>query len=106
MGDEADGVPGIQHLAPGFGRKTAVKLLNKHGSLENLLNTAAVRTVGKEYAQDVLVKHADYLRKNYEVLCLRRYELFYIMNIQNFPFDRIHILASIYINFALWSQCK
>ncbi|KAF7031845.1 hypothetical protein CFC21_043107 [Triticum aestivum] len=72
MGDEADGVPGIQHLAPGFGRKTAVKLLNKHGSLENLLNTAAVRTVGKEYAQDVLVKHADYLRKNYEVLSLRR----------------------------------
>ena len=74
MGDEADGVPGIQHLAPGFGRKTAVKLLNKHGSLENLLKTAAVRTVGKEYAQDVLVKHADYLRKNYEVLSLKRYQ--------------------------------
>ncbi|XP_047056122.1 5'-3' exonuclease-like [Lolium rigidum] len=72
MGDEADGVPGIQHLAPGFGRKTAVKLLNKHGSLENLLKTAAIRTVGKEYAQEVLVKHADYLRKNYEVLSLRR----------------------------------
>ena len=76
MGDEADGVPGIQHLAPGFGRKTAVKLLNKHGSLENLLKTAAVRTVGKEYAQNVLVKHADYLRKNYEVLSLKRYQFF------------------------------
>ena len=48
MGDETDGVPGIQHLAPGFGRKTAVKLLNKHGSLENLLKTAAIRAVGKE----------------------------------------------------------
>uniref|UniRef100_A0A0D9YI41 5'-3' exonuclease domain-containing protein n=1 Tax=Oryza glumipatula TaxID=40148 RepID=A0A0D9YI41_9ORYZ len=72
IGDEADGVPGIQHLVPGFGRKTAVKLLKKHGSLENLLNTAAVRTVGKDYAQDALVKHADYLRKNYEVLSLKR----------------------------------
>ncbi|CAL4946360.1 unnamed protein product [Urochloa decumbens] len=72
MGDEADGVPGIQHLVPGFGRKTAVKLLQKHGSLENLLKTAAVRTVGKDYAQDALTKHADYLRKNYEVLSLKR----------------------------------
>ncbi|KAF2953587.1 hypothetical protein DAI22_01g418200 [Oryza sativa Japonica Group] len=73
IGDEADGIPGIQHLVPGFGRKTAVKLLKKHGSLENLLNTAAVRTVGKDYAQDALVKHADYLRKNYEVLSLKRW---------------------------------
>ncbi|RCV28346.1 hypothetical protein SETIT_5G398500v2 [Setaria italica] len=72
MGDEADGVPGIQHLVPGFGRKTAVKLLQKHGSLENLLKTAAVRTVAKDYAQDALTKHADYLRKNYEVLSLKR----------------------------------
>ncbi|KQK10839.1 uncharacterized protein LOC100839076 isoform X2 [Brachypodium distachyon] len=72
MGDEADGVPGIQHLVPGFGRKTAVKLLKKHGTLENLLNTAAIKTVGKDYAQDALVKHADYLRKNYEVLSLKR----------------------------------
>ncbi|KAL6840239.1 hypothetical protein ACP4OV_030049 [Aristida adscensionis] len=72
MGDEADGVPGIQHLVPGFGRKTAVKLLKKHGSLDNLLNTAAVRTVAKDYAQDALTKHADYLRKNYEVLSLKR----------------------------------
>jgi len=75
MGDEADGVPGIQHLVPGFGRKTAVKLLQKHGSIENLLNTAAIRTVGKDYAQDALIKHADYLRKNYEVLSLKRYEI-------------------------------
>ncbi|XP_058087581.1 uncharacterized protein LOC131234677 isoform X3 [Magnolia sinica] len=72
VGDEVDGVPGIQHLVPGFGRKTALKLLKKHGSLENLLQTAAIRTVGKQYAQDALTKHADYLRKNYEVLSLRR----------------------------------
>ena len=45
VGDEADGVPGIQHLVPGFGMKTALKLLKKHGSLQNLLNTAAIRSV-------------------------------------------------------------
>lgn len=72
VGDEVDGVPGIQHVAPGFGRKTALKLLKKHGSLENLLNAAAVRTVGRQYAQDALTKYADYLRRNYEVLALRR----------------------------------
>ncbi|KAK1267187.1 hypothetical protein QJS04_geneDACA009153 [Acorus gramineus] len=72
VGDEADGVPGIQHLAPGFGRKTALKLLKKHGSLENLLSACAIRTVGKHYAQDALIKHADLLRKYFEVLRLRR----------------------------------
>ncbi|GAV88367.1 5_3_exonuc domain-containing protein/5_3_exonuc_N domain-containing protein [Cephalotus follicularis] len=72
IGDEVDGVPGIQHVVPGFGRKTALKLLKKHGSLENLLNAAAIRTVGKEYAQEALTKYADYLRRNYEVLALRR----------------------------------
>ncbi|XP_058219164.1 uncharacterized protein LOC131329804 [Rhododendron vialii] len=72
VGDEVDGVPGIQHLVPSFGRKTTLKLLRKHGSLENLLNAAAVRTVGKPYVQDTLTKHADYLRRNYEVLSLRR----------------------------------
>ncbi|KAL5999000.1 hypothetical protein ACLOJK_009949 [Asimina triloba] len=51
---------------------SALKLLRKHGSLENLLQAATIRTVGKQYAQDALTKHADYLRKNYEVLSLRR----------------------------------
>ncbi|KAM3360915.1 5'-3' exonuclease isoform X1 [Capsicum galapagoense] len=72
LGDEVDGVPGIQHVVPGFGRKTALKLLKKHGTLENLLNTAAVRSVGRQYAQDALIKYADYLRRNYEVLSLKR----------------------------------
>ncbi|XP_023749872.1 uncharacterized protein LOC111898181 isoform X1 [Lactuca sativa] len=72
LGDEADGVPGIQHLVPGFGMKTALKLIKKHGSLENLLNAAAVRTVGKPYVQDALTKHASHFRRNYHVLSLRR----------------------------------
>jgi len=73
MGDEVDGVPGIQHLVPSFGWKTALKLIQKHGSLEALLNAAAVRTVGRPYAQDALTKYADYLRRNYEILALKRY---------------------------------
>lgn len=72
IGDEVDGVPGIQHLVPGFGRKTALKLLKKHGSLNNLLNAAAVRTVGKQYAQDALTTYADHLRRNFQVLSLDR----------------------------------
>ncbi|XP_047341649.1 DNA polymerase I [Impatiens glandulifera] len=72
VGDEVDGVPGIQHVVPGFGLKTALKLLKKHGSLEDLLKTAAVRSVGKQYVQDALTNHADYLRRNYQVLALRR----------------------------------
>lgn len=72
LGDDVDGVPGIQKLVPGFGRKTALKLLKKHGSLENLLNAAAVRTVGKHYVQDALTKYAVELRRNYQVLALRR----------------------------------
>ncbi|GLT75728.1 hypothetical protein SLA2020_474270 [Shorea laevis] len=42
IGDEVDGVPGIQHVAPGL------------------------------YAQDALTKYADYLRRNHKVLALRR----------------------------------
>ncbi|PQM41203.1 DNA polymerase I thermostable [Prunus yedoensis var. nudiflora] len=30
------------------------------------------QTVGRQYAQDALTKHADYLRRNYEILSLRR----------------------------------
>lgn len=72
LGDEIDGVSGIQHLVPGFGRKTALKLVKKHGSLTNLLSAASVRSVGRQYAQEALIKHADFLRKNYEVLSLKR----------------------------------
>lgn len=59
MGDEVDGIP----WSPGFGRKTALKLLKQHRSLENLLSGAAIRTIGKHYAQDALTKYADYLRE-------------------------------------------
>ncbi|GLJ49453.1 hypothetical protein SUGI_1047420 [Cryptomeria japonica] len=72
IGDENDCIPSLAQVAPAFGRKTAVKLLKKHGSLEKLLNAAAVRTVGRPYAQDALTKHAAFLRRNMQVLSLRR----------------------------------
>lgn len=72
MGDEVDNVPGIQTLVPAFGRNTCMKLLKKHGTLDNLLNAAAVRSVGKQYVQDAVTKHADFLRGNYNVLALKR----------------------------------
>ncbi|XP_057532213.1 uncharacterized protein LOC130810247 [Amaranthus tricolor] len=72
IGDEVDGVPGIQNLVPGFGRKTALKLIKKHGSLEHLLNAASVRIVGKQYVQEALEKYSFELRRNYQVLSLRR----------------------------------
>ncbi|EFJ22567.1 hypothetical protein SELMODRAFT_105035, partial [Selaginella moellendorffii] len=68
LGDAADGVPGV----PGFGRKTSLKLMRKHGSLENLLSAAAIRTVGKPYIQDALKEHSVLLEKNLKVLSLRR----------------------------------
>ncbi|EFJ14097.1 hypothetical protein SELMODRAFT_423862 [Selaginella moellendorffii] len=61
----ADGVPGV----PGF---TALKLMRKHGSLENLVSAAAIRTVVKPYMQDALKEHSVLLEKNLEVLSLRR----------------------------------
>lgn len=73
MGDSSDNVPGLPDLAPGFGRKTALKLMKKHGSLESLLVAAKTRTVGRPYIQDALTQHADVLYRNLQVLKLRRY---------------------------------
>ncbi|KAL2623429.1 hypothetical protein R1flu_003634 [Riccia fluitans] len=72
LGDSSDNVPGLPELAPGFGRKTALKLMKKHGSLENLLVAAKTRTVGRPYIQEALTQHADVLYRNLQVLKLRR----------------------------------
>ncbi|KAL2631699.1 hypothetical protein R1flu_016385 [Riccia fluitans] len=72
LGDSSDNVPGLPELAPGFGRKTALKLMKKHGSLENLLVAAKSRTVGRPYIQEALTQHADVLYRNLQVLKLRR----------------------------------
>eukprot|EP00252_Welwitschia_mirabilis_P020941 TRINITY_DN5243_c0_g1_i2.p1 TRINITY_DN5243_c0_g1~~TRINITY_DN5243_c0_g1_i2.p1 ORF type:complete len:299 (+),score=37.26 TRINITY_DN5243_c0_g1_i2:202-1098(+) len=72
LGDENDCIPGLPQVIPAFGRKTAMKLLKKHGSLENILKAAAVRTIGKPYVQDAFTKHANLLLKNIQLLELRR----------------------------------
>ncbi|XP_024386451.1 uncharacterized protein [Physcomitrium patens] len=71
LGDVSDNVPGLPDVSPGFGKNTALKLMLKHGSLENLLAAAATRTVGREYIQDALKKHENLLRRNLQVLSLR-----------------------------------
>jgi DNA polymerase I len=56
IGDSSDNVPG----APGIGPKTAVKLLDAHGSLDALLE-AAPGLKGKR-AREALTEHADQVR--------------------------------------------
>lgn len=72
LGDQSDNVPGLQEWSTGFGRKTALKLMKKHGSLENLLIASQTRTVGKPYIQEALAKYRDALYRNLRVLSLRR----------------------------------
>jgi 5'-3' exonuclease len=73
LGDQSDNVPGLQEWSPGFGRKTALKLIKKHGSLESLLLASKTRTVGRPYIQDALAKYRDALQRNLQVLSFRRY---------------------------------
>jgi DNA polymerase-1 len=55
-GDPSDGLPG----APGIGAKTAAGLLNKHGSLEDIL--AAAAEPGGSRSSATLLHHAEQLR--------------------------------------------
>ncbi|EJY94837.1 MULTISPECIES: 5'-3' exonuclease [Staphylococcus] len=43
MGDTADGYPGVK----GIGEKTAIKLIQQHGSVENVINAIDQLTVGQ-----------------------------------------------------------
>lgn len=72
MGDPSDNVPGLGQFNPQFGRKTAVKLMKQHGNVDNLLVAASKRTVGKPYIQDTLKAYSAEVRRNLQVLSLRR----------------------------------
>ena len=63
MGDTSDNVPGV----PGIGEKTAVKLIQEHGTLEALLK-AAPGLKGKMGA--LLQEHADGARQSRELVTL------------------------------------
>jgi len=56
MGDTSDNVPGI----PGIGEKTALELIKKFGSLENVLKNAEL--VKRKNVQKGLKEHADLAR--------------------------------------------
>jgi DNA polymerase-1 len=56
IGDSSDNVPG----APGIGPKTAVKLLQEYGSLEEIL--ARAQEISGKRARESLTEHADLVR--------------------------------------------
>jgi DNA polymerase-1 len=57
-GDPSDNIPGV----PGVGEKTAVKLLQQFGSVENLL--ANLEQVENEKLREALRQHADQIRQS------------------------------------------
>ena len=63
-GDPSDNLPGV----PGVGEKTAAKLLNKYGNVEELLAAAAQQT--PKLAEN-LAAHSDVVRRNIDLMTLR-----------------------------------
>ncbi len=64
-GDPSDNLPGV----PGVGEKTAAKLLNAYGSLDGLFAHVEEQT---PKLRESLVAHEDRVRKNHEMMVLRR----------------------------------
>ncbi len=64
-GDSVDNVPGV----PGVGVKTAAKLLNEHGSLEQLI--AALPTLKKSKLKDNLIAHQKQFAQSRELVRLK-----------------------------------
>lgn len=58
MGDKVDNIPGI----PGFGEKTAIKLINQYGSVENLI----------AHASELKGKQKDLVEEHYEMAILSK----------------------------------
>ena len=64
MGDSSDNFPGC----PGVGEKTAVKLINQFGSVDNLLNRTDEL---KGSLQKKVIEHADDIRMSYFLATIR-----------------------------------
>lgn len=65
MGDAVDNVPGIR----GIGPKTATKLIQEHGNLDNALAAAEAMKPGK--LRDNLIEHADMARLSRVLVALK-----------------------------------
>jgi len=66
IGDSADNVPG----APGVGPKTAVKLLEKYGTLESMLDHA--EEISGKRAREALTDHAEQVRMSKKLVTIMR----------------------------------
>ncbi|HKK53012.1 MAG TPA: 5'-3' exonuclease H3TH domain-containing protein, partial [Myxococcota bacterium] len=66
IGDSADNVPG----APGVGPKTAVKLLDTYGTLENMLEHA--EEISGKRAREALTDHAEQVRLSKKLVTIMR----------------------------------
>ena len=65
-GDTTDNIPGV----PGIGDKTAAKLINQHGGLEDVLAAAAEGLIKGKRGQN-LIEHADNARLSKELAEIR-----------------------------------
>jgi DNA polymerase-1 len=65
LGDSVDNIPGV----PGVGEKTAARLLQEYGSLDNLL--ARVSAVVKPKLRDALVASVERLQMNRQLIALQ-----------------------------------
>ncbi|MDR0625123.1 MAG: hypothetical protein LBF72_01590 [Holosporales bacterium] len=64
-GDASDGIPGV----PGVGLKTAAELINKFGSLEDLLSNVYALPKGKR--RDLIIEHANAARFSKKLATLK-----------------------------------
>ncbi|MBR6766746.1 MAG: DNA polymerase I [Clostridia bacterium] len=66
MGDTSDNIPGV----PGVGEKTALKLIQEHGSLKEVLDTADVKQKGK--LRERLMENRDLAEMSLELARIDR----------------------------------
>lgn len=66
IGDSSDNVPG----APGIGPKSALKLLEAHDNLENLLKNK--NKIENKRWQAIIKENEDIIRTSYKLVCLKK----------------------------------
>ncbi|GAQ85684.1 hypothetical protein KFL_002490020 [Klebsormidium nitens] len=72
LGDQSDAIRGLPFYVPEFGRNSAIKLIEKFGSVAELLEAARMRTIGRPYMQDAVLEYSQVLELNERLITLRR----------------------------------